>query len=204
MATHSSTLAWQIPWTEETGRLQFMGLQRVRHDWAISLSLSETLSMLLLLLSHFGSVRLCATPSPGFSIQEYWSGLPFPSPMHNRERWKWSRSVMSDSSRSLGLQPTSLLRPWHLSGTSTGVGCHCLLRTLSIPSSKVGSNYSLQLFTYLGQIFTSGKPLWIFEGLRKFEWKRKRKHLKDDQDCYFVFEECIMISNGREDSYRIF
>ena len=102
MATHSSTLAWQIPWTEETGRLQFMGLQRVRHDWAISLSLSETLSMLLLLLSHFGSVRLCATPSPGFSIQEYWSGLPFPSPMHNRERWKWSRSVMSDSSRSLG------------------------------------------------------------------------------------------------------
>ena len=32
MATHSSTLAWKIPWTEEPGRLQFMGLQRVRHD----------------------------------------------------------------------------------------------------------------------------------------------------------------------------
>ena len=29
MATHSSTLAWKIPWTEETGGLQFMGLQRV-------------------------------------------------------------------------------------------------------------------------------------------------------------------------------
>ena len=32
MATHSSTLAWKIPWTEEPGRLQSMGLQRVGHD----------------------------------------------------------------------------------------------------------------------------------------------------------------------------
>ena len=32
MATHSSVLAWKIPWTEETGRLQSMVLQRVRHD----------------------------------------------------------------------------------------------------------------------------------------------------------------------------
>ena len=39
MAPHSSTLAWKIPWMEEPGRLQFMGLQRVRHDWATSLSL---------------------------------------------------------------------------------------------------------------------------------------------------------------------
>ena len=39
MATHSSTLAWKIPWTEEPGRLQSMGSQRVRHDWATSLSL---------------------------------------------------------------------------------------------------------------------------------------------------------------------
>ena len=32
MATHYSTLAWRIPWTEEPGGLQSMGLQRVRHD----------------------------------------------------------------------------------------------------------------------------------------------------------------------------
>ena len=32
MATHSSILAWEIPWTEELGGLQFMGLQRVKHD----------------------------------------------------------------------------------------------------------------------------------------------------------------------------
>ena len=34
MATHSSTLAWKIPWTEEPGRLQSMGSQRVRQDGA--------------------------------------------------------------------------------------------------------------------------------------------------------------------------
>ena len=32
VATHSSTLAWKIPWTEEPGRLQSMGWQRVGHD----------------------------------------------------------------------------------------------------------------------------------------------------------------------------
>ena len=39
MATHSSILAWRIPRMEEHGRLQSMGSQRVRHDWATSLSL---------------------------------------------------------------------------------------------------------------------------------------------------------------------
>ena len=37
MAPHSSTLAWRIPWTEEPGRLQSMGSQRVGHDWVTSL-----------------------------------------------------------------------------------------------------------------------------------------------------------------------
>ena len=37
MATHSSTIAWKISWREEPGRLQSMGSQRVRHDWATSL-----------------------------------------------------------------------------------------------------------------------------------------------------------------------
>ena len=37
MATHSSILAWRIPWRHEPGRLQSTGSQRVRHDWATSL-----------------------------------------------------------------------------------------------------------------------------------------------------------------------
>ena len=37
MATHSSTLAWKIPWSEKPGRLQSMGSQRVGHDWVTSI-----------------------------------------------------------------------------------------------------------------------------------------------------------------------
>ena len=92
--------------------------------------------LMLLLLSCFSRFRLCATPemaahqaplSLGFSRQEHWSGLPLPSPMHESEKWKWSRSVVSDSQRTHGLQPTRLFRPWDLPGKSTGLGCHCLL-----------------------------------------------------------------------------
>ena len=62
-------------------------------------------SLLLLLLSRFSRVRLCATPETaahqalpflGFSRQEHWSGLPFPSPMHESKKRKWSHSVLSD------------------------------------------------------------------------------------------------------------
>ena len=42
-ATHSSILAWKIPWTEEPGRLQSMGLQRVGQDWEISLHFTFSL-----------------------------------------------------------------------------------------------------------------------------------------------------------------
>ena len=41
MATHSSTLAWRIPWREEPGRLQSMGWQRVGHNWATSLTVEK-------------------------------------------------------------------------------------------------------------------------------------------------------------------
>ena len=49
MAPHSSTLAWKIPWTEEPGGPQSMGSQRVRHDWATSLSFFSHLSLSQLL-----------------------------------------------------------------------------------------------------------------------------------------------------------
>ena len=99
----------------------------------------------LLLLSHFSHVQLCVTPetaahqallSLGFSRQEHWSGLPFPSPMHESEKWKWSRSVVSDSSRPHGLKPTRLLRARDFPGKSTGVRCHCLLQYLSLSVFK--------------------------------------------------------------------
>ena len=68
--------------------LQYSGLEN-------SMDYIIVLLLLLLLLSHFSRVRLCATPlteahqaplSLGFSRQEHWSGLPFPSPMHESEK----------------------------------------------------------------------------------------------------------------------
>ena len=106
---------------------------------------------LLLLLSRFSHVRLLATPwtaahqapqSLGFSRQEYWSGLPLPSPMHESEKSKRSRSVVSDSSQPQGLQPTRLLRPWDFPGKSTGVGCHFLLQCMKVKiESEIAQSY---------------------------------------------------------------
>ena len=107
----------------------------------VPLVLKHRMSLLLLLPSHFSRVRLCVTPwtaahqaslSLWFSKQEHWSGLPFPSPVHESEKWKWSRSVEFDSAQPHGLQPTRLLCPWDCPGKSTGVGCHFLLHRMSL------------------------------------------------------------------------
>ena len=69
---------------------------------------------------------------PGILEAKHWSGLPFPSPMHESEKWKWSCSVVSDSQRPHGLQPSRFLCPWGFPGKSTGVGCHCLLQLVML------------------------------------------------------------------------
>ena len=108
-------------------------------------------SKVLLLLSHFSCVRLCVTPwmaahqaplSLGYSRQEYWSGLPFPSPMH---ACMLSRFIVSDSVRPFGQQPTRLHCPQDSLGKNTGVGCHFLLQ------SKVQGRvtpYHITLFSF--------------------------------------------------------
>ena len=50
MATHSSILAWKIPWTQKPGRVQSMGLQRVRHDLATE---NNNMSQFLVSLFYF-------------------------------------------------------------------------------------------------------------------------------------------------------
>ena len=55
MATHSSILAWKIPWTEKPGRLQPMGSQRVGHNWATSLS--ERHCYMVEIIQTLGSYR---------------------------------------------------------------------------------------------------------------------------------------------------
>ena len=82
-----------------------------------------------------------APPSMGFSRQEYWSGVPLPSPKHESEKWKWSHSVVSDSWRPHGLQPSRLLHPWDFPGKSTGVGAIAF----SIPFPTAGDFPNLKV-----------------------------------------------------------
>ena len=59
MATHSSILAWRIPWTEKPGRLQSMESQTVRHDWVTSLSLFHFIFVLDIFLKfHFRNLSM--------------------------------------------------------------------------------------------------------------------------------------------------
>ena len=59
MAPHSSTLAWKIPWMEESGRLKCMGSQRVGHDWVTSLFFHCGLKALIGLSSVLWSIAPC-------------------------------------------------------------------------------------------------------------------------------------------------
>ena len=95
----------------------------------------SSVSAVIATLSCFSCVRLCnpidGSP-PGSSVPGIpqarileWVAISFFN--HESERGKWSLSVVSDSSRPHGLQPTRFLCPWDFPGESTGVGCHCLL-----------------------------------------------------------------------------
>ena len=57
IATHSSIFAWRIPWTGEPGRLQSMGLQRVRHNWATRHTSSNSFFLFTVYFYLFGCVR---------------------------------------------------------------------------------------------------------------------------------------------------
>ena len=102
MATHSSILAWKIPWKEKPGRLQSIGSQSQTRlsDFTLSIpsravahiphyTTTSTLPSMTVCVQFLSHVRLFVTPwtaahqaplSMGFSRQEYWSGLPFAPP----------------------------------------------------------------------------------------------------------------------------
>ena len=76
MVTQSSILAWRIPWTEEPGRVQSMGSQRVGHDWATSLSLSRDLrdfQITLKIITHarfLGHCVIILRPVPSYKVTQ--------------------------------------------------------------------------------------------------------------------------------------
>jgi len=71
--------------------------------------------------------------------------------MHESEKWKWSRSVVSHSVQHHRWQPTRLPCPWDSPGKNTGVGCHFLLQCMKVKSESEVT--CMSEFLHLGIIF---------------------------------------------------
>ena len=82
MATHSSTLAWKIPWMEEPGRLQSMGSLRVGHDWATSLWL-----FLSCIGAGNGSPLQCSFLENPWDSGAWWAAVPGVAQSWTRLKW---------------------------------------------------------------------------------------------------------------------
>ena len=104
-------------------RNYFLKISEWVSEWVKSLSL-------VWLFATPWTVAHQAPPSMGFSRQEYWSGLPFPSPCC------FITSVVPDSVRPHRRQPTRLPHPWDFPGKNTGVGCHFLLQCMKVKSES--------------------------------------------------------------------
>ena len=135
MATHSSTLAWEIPWTEEPGSLKSMGLQRVRHDWATTLLYFKPISdsLLSLLPLHeklFPQIHTVSsstsntfpetpfltafTPAVPFSLSQ---SIPLPCIQNLCGNWEWPCFLSTDRGGTVSKLVPLLLYPQCLDST---------------------------------------------------------------------------------------
>ena len=147
MAPHSSTLAWQILWTEEPGRLQSMGSLGVGHNWATSLSLftfmhwrrkwqptpvslpgesqgrGSLVGCLYGVTQSLTRLKRLSSSSSSSVIWEKANMLSFQSvymPLYECSTVKSCLTLWDCN----GLQPSSLLCPWDFLGKNIGVSCH--------------------------------------------------------------------------------
>ena len=161
MTTHSNTLAWKIPWTEEPGGLQSMGLLRVGHSWATSLSLfTHALEEEMATHSSVLAWRIPGTGEPG--------GLP--SMGSHRVEHDWSNLAAAvawwQTWSFINLFPTAYwapniswacIKPWSpgstarvrqdacLHSAAADVGCHFLLQCMKVKSESEGAQSCLTL-----------------------------------------------------------
>ena len=102
MATHSSTLIWKIPWTEEPGRLQSMGSRRVGHNWVIHFDFS-----LSCIGEGNGNPHQCSSLENPRDGGAWWAAI-------YRVAQSWTRLTRlgSSSSRITQVIPSSVGLPW--------------------------------------------------------------------------------------------
>ena len=128
MATHSSILAWRIPWTEEPGRLQSMGSQRAGHDWS--------------------DLAWTHARTGGLSAKNITNAHIHPSASQKRDKGvsSWEREREKERKRERERKPNQMLllgckaaastpgRPGMRGGTCRC--CHCRMARSSVPSEE--------------------------------------------------------------------
>ena len=141
MATHSSTLAWKIQWTEEPGRLQSMGSR------GVAKSRTERL--------HFHFSLSCIGEGNGNPLQ--CSCLE--NPRDGGAGWAAIYGVTQGRTRLKRLSSSRLLCPWDSPGKNTGVGCHPLLQGI-FPTQGSNPRLLCLLHWQVGSLGleTPGKP----------------------------------------------
>ena len=94
MSTHSSILSWRIPWTEELGGLQSMGLQRDGHDWA-----HTNLNSIFILQEKFVLWNHGKEESSNWASQKQTLRWGF------RYGWLFEKGLLGEAGRGLGVEP---------------------------------------------------------------------------------------------------
>ena len=155
-------------------------MEKSHHIWVTAAATKSIQSCPTLCDPIDSSRQIPGFPVPGISRQEHWSGLPFPSPMHESEKWKGSCSVVSESVQPHGLPSTRLLLLWDFPGKSTGWS------GVLLPSPNLGNsaclfltlweywlhrkNWHLFLFFHLWKIYSE-----IYYAIRKIIFDVKGK-----------------------------
>ena len=148
MATHSSVLAWKIPWAKEPGGLQFTGLQRIEHDCVTE----HRINMVSLPAEPQGKPKNSGVSSLSllqgiFPTQESNWGLLHCRWILYQLSYEGSPTVHSAAAAAKSLQScltlpphrrqsTRLRRPWDSPGKNTGVGYHFLLQCMKVKSES--------------------------------------------------------------------
>ena len=110
MATHSSVLAWRIPWTEEPGGLQSIGSQRVVHDWGDLAHIAH---------SHRSTLLLGSSPGEetGYPLQYSWASLVAQTVKHLLAMWEtWVWSLGWEDLLDEGMATHSSVLAWRIPG----------------------------------------------------------------------------------------
>ena len=130
MATHSSILAWRIPWTVEPGRLQSIGLQRIRHNWSDLACVHLRGGKYIVLLFEFIFLQLWAS-----LVAKMVKNLPA-----TQKTWIWSLDRKDPLEKSMVIHSSILA--WRIPRTEEPGG----LQSMGSPSQ---SDWATNTFTFL-------------------------------------------------------